>query len=215
MRNALDAITLTDLEYLERLHPPLEPALRRIDEEGGREKIPVVGTAVGRFLRVVVAATRARRVLEIGTAIGYSTIWMGGALPEDGELVTIDPDRTRTERATKSWREARLRARLTVHNAAALDILPSLAGPFDLIFIDAIKTEYPGYLEGSLPLLRAGGVVLVDNLLWGGRASGSRPDDRGADTAAIREFDQRFLHDPRLLATILPLGDGVGFGVRR
>jgi predicted O-methyltransferase YrrM len=215
MRNAFAAITATDLEYLERLHPPLEPALERIDEEGRRENIPIVGTAVGRFLRVVVAATRARRALEIGTAIGCSTIWMGGALPDDGELVTIDPDRSRTERATNSWREAGLRARLTVHNLPALDILPRLAGPFDLVFIDAIKTEYAGYLEGSLALLRAGGVVLVDTLLWGGRASGSRPDDRGADTRAIREFDQRFLRDPRLLATILPLGDGVGFGVRR
>ncbi len=215
MRNALAAITLTDLEYLDRLPPPLDRVLRRVDEEGGKEGIPVVGTAVGRFLRVVVAAVGARRVLEVGTAIGYSAIWMGGALPDDGELVTIDPDRSRQERAKASWQEAGLRARLVLHNEPALLVLPRLHGPFDLVFIDALKSEYQECLERSLPLLRSGGVVCVDNLLWSGRVSGSRPDDRAKDTAAIREFDRRFVNDARLLATILPLGDGVGFGVKR
>ncbi len=215
MRNAVDGITLTDLDYLDRIHPPLDPVLARIDAEGGRENIPIVGTAVGRFLRLVVAATRARRVLEIGTAIGYSAIWMGGSLPDDGELVSIDPDRARTERARANWREAHLRARLVVHERPALEVLPKLSGPFDLVFVDAIKTEYGAYLDGALPLLREGGVVLVDNLLWGGRTSGSRPDDRTKDTAAIRDFNERFVKDARLVATILPLGDGVGFGVKR
>ncbi len=215
MRNALDAITLTDLAYLDRIHPPLDAVLAQIDAQGEREGIPVVGPAVGRFLRVVVAATRARRVLEIGTAIGFSAIWMGAALPDDGEFVTIDPDRARTERARANWREAGVPARLVVHERPALEALPALSGPFDLVFIDAIKTEYQGYLDGALPLLRAGGVVLVDNLLWSGRASGSRADDRTKDTEAIRGFNARFLADPRLLATILPLGDGLGFGVKR
>lgn len=215
MRNALDRITLTDLEYLDSIHPALDAVLARMEAEGERERIPIVGTAVGRLLRLLVAAVSARRVLEIGTAIGYSALWMGGALPRDGELVTIDPDRARTGRAQANWREAGIRARLLVRNGPALEVLPRLADPFDLAFVDAIKTEYQGYLEGLLPLLRTGGVVAVDNLLWGGRASGAAPDDRTEDTAAIREFNRRFLADPRLVATILPVGDGVGIGVKR
>jgi predicted O-methyltransferase YrrM len=215
MRNALENITLTDLEYLDRIHPRLDGVLRRIDREGGRENIPVVGTAVGRFLRVLALAIGAKRVLEIGTAIGYSALWAGGALPRGGELVGIEPDRARAQRARMNWREAKIAAKLTVHEAPALDVLPKLRGPFDLIFIDALKEEYESYLDGALPLLRDRGVVAVDNLLWGGRASGSRPDDHGAATRAIRRFNKRFLADGRLVATIVPIGDGVGVGVKR
>ncbi len=208
----MSEIASRDLEYLAEIHPPLERALARIDEEGGREDIPVVGVAVGRCVRVLVRAVAARRILEIGTAIGYSAIWMGASLPEDGELVTIDPDAARTARARENWRAAGLRARLTIENAPALEVLPRLRGPFDVAFIDALKEEYQAYLDGALPLLRGGGLVLVDNLLWDGRASGRVPDD-GADTRAIREFNRRFLADERLLATILPVGDGLGVAV--
>ncbi|OLC53896.1 MAG: hypothetical protein AUH85_13145 [Chloroflexi bacterium 13_1_40CM_4_68_4] len=215
MRNALESITLTDLEYLDGLHARLDGVLRRIDREGGKENIPVVGTAVGRFLRVLATAIGAQRALEIGTAIGYSALWTGGALATGGELVGIEPDHARAQRARMNWREAKLAAKLTIHEAPALEVLPKLRGPFDLVFIDALKEEYGDYLEGALPLLRDGGVVAVDNLLWGGRASGSRPDDRGAATKAIRRFNKRFLSDDRLAATIVPIGDGVGVGVKR
>lgn len=215
MRNALERVTLRDLEYLDEIHPRLDAVFARMEREGERERIPIVGTAVGRLLRVLAAAVGARRVVEVGTAIGYSAIWMGAALPADGELVAIDPDRTRTARAEANWREAGVKARLTVVNAPALEALPRLAGPFDLTFIDAVKTEYLAYLDAVLPLLREGGVVCADNLLWGGRASGSAPDDSAEDTKAIREFNRRFLSDPRLLSTIVPVGDGLGVGVKR
>ena len=215
MRNALESITLTDLQYLERIHSRPDGVLRRIDREGGKEDIPVVGTAVGRFLRVLTAAIGAKRVLEIGTAIGYSALWSGGALPRGGELVGIEPDHARAQRARMNWREAGIAAKLTVHEAPALELLPKLKGPFDLVFVDALKEEYDDYLSGALPLLRERGVVAVDNLLWGGRASGARPDDRGASTRAIRRFNKRFLSDDRLIATILPLGDGLGLAVKR
>jgi predicted O-methyltransferase YrrM len=215
MRNALESITSTDLAYLDRLHPRLDAVLRRMDREGGREGIPIVGTAVGRFLRVLALALRARRVLEIGTAIGYSALWSGGSLPRGGELVGIEPDHARAQRARMNWREAKLPASLTIHEMPALEVLPRLRGAFDLVFIDALKEEYEAYLEGALPLLRGGGVVAVDNLLWGGRASGTRTDDRDTATKAIRRFNKRFLSDERLVATILPVGDGLGVGVKR
>ena len=214
MRNALAEITTRDLEYLEEIHPALDPVLARMDAEGGQESIPIVGTAVGRLLRVLALAVAARRALEIGTAIGYSAIWMGASLPADGELVTIDPDRARTARAEANWRAAGVLATLRVHNAPALDVLPRLSGPFDLAFIDALKEEYEAYLDGVIPLLRPGGVVCVDNLLWSGRASGAVPDE-GPATEAIRRFNRRLLSDERLEATIVPIGDGLGVGVKR
>jgi predicted O-methyltransferase YrrM len=214
LRNA-PSITDRDLEYLAELHPALEGAYARIDAEGGAERIPVVGVAVGRALRVLVRATAARRIVEVGTAIGFSALWMASALPADGELVTIDPDRARTERAKRFWADAGVADRIRVENAPALEVLPRLRGPFDLAFIDALKHEYPAYLEEVLPLLRGGGTVVVDNLLWGGRASGAAPDDRPVDTNAIRAFNAAFLKDPRLDATILPVGDGLGVGVKR
>jgi predicted O-methyltransferase YrrM len=214
MRNAMPEISRVDLRYLDRLHPRLSRVLARMDDEGGKEDIPVVGTAVGRFLRVLATAIKAKRVLEIGTAIGYSALWLGGALPRGGELVTIDPDVTRTDRAKANWREARIAARLVVKNGAALEVLPTLKGRFDLVFIDALKREYSGYLDRSLPLLRPGGVVAVDNLLWSGRASGATAAD-DPDTLAIRAFNERFLAHRSLVATIIPLGDGLGVGVKR
>lgn len=211
----MDRIIHRDLDYLERIHGELPDVLRMLDREGGRDDIPIVGTAVGRLLAVLVRATGARRVVEIGTAIGYSALWMASAMPADGELVTIDPDRERTDRARRFWELARVGDRIRVVNAPALEALPNLIGPFDLAFIDALKREYQAYLEQVLWLLRPGGTVVVDNLLWSGRASGSSPDDGTSDTRAIKEFNAAFVRDRRFEATILPVGDGLGIGVKR
>lgn len=211
----MDRVTRHDLDYLERIHGDLPDVLRMLDREGGRDDIPIVGTAVGRLLAILVRATGARRVVEIGTAIGYSALWMASALPPDGELVTIDPDRERTDRARRFWELARVGDRIRVVNAPALAALPTLIAPFDLAFIDALKHEYQAYLEQVLWLLRPGGTVVVDNLLWSGRASGSSPDDGTSDTKAIKEFNAAFVRDQRFHATILPIGDGLGIGVKR
>lgn len=211
----MDRISRHDLDYLERIHGELPDVLRLLDREGGRDDIPIVGTAVGRLLAVLVRATGARRIVEIGTAIGYSALWMASALPAGGELVTIDPDKERTDRARRFWELARVGEHIRVVNAPALEALPQLIGPFDLAFIDALKREYQAYLEQVLWLLRPGGTVVVDNLLWSGRASGSSPDDGTSDTKAIKEFNAAFVRDRRLDATILPVGDGLGIGVKR
>lgn len=212
----MDRVTLQDLEYLESLHGGLAGAFADLDAEGGRDDIPIVGTAVGRALHVLVRATAARRIVEVGTAIGYSTLWMATALPEDGSLVTIDPDTARTDRARGYWQRAGVGDRIRVVNGPALEVLPTLVAdaPFDLAFIDALKHEYQGYLEAVLPLLRPGGMLVVDNLLWSGRASGSAPDDGSPDTKAVKAFNAAFVRDPRLEATILPVGDGLGVAVK-
>ncbi len=153
--------------------------------------------------------------MEVGTAYGYSTLWLALGQPPDGTIVTIDPDRSRTDQARAWWRQAGIDdARITVVSAPALDAFaandPALAGPFDLAFIDALKPEYGGYLEALVARLAPGALVLADNVLWSGRASGARPVASGdANTAALRAFDAAVLADPRFEATILPLGDGL------
>jgi len=214
MRNAMDTITLRDLQYLDSLHPELEGVFARMDAEAAAENIPIVSSSIGHALRVLVRATAARRIVEVGTATGYSALWMASALPTDGRIITIDPDRSRTDRARAHWRAAGVADRIEVISGTALEELPKLSGPFDLAFIDALKSEYAGYLAAVLRLLRAGGTVLVDNLLWDGRASGAVPGD-DADTRAIREFNRLFVRHPQLDATILSVGDGLGVGVKR
>jgi predicted O-methyltransferase YrrM len=162
----------------------------------------------------VLAAGR-RRIVEVGSAYGYSTLWLALGQPADGTIVTIDPDRSRTDLARGWWREAGIAdERITVITAPALDAFaagePALAGPFDLAFIDALKPEYGAYLETLVGRLAPGALVVADNVLWSGRVSGARPvatDDR--NTNALRAFDTALLADPRFTATILPLGDGL------
>ncbi len=215
MRNAMDRITRQDLEYLESLHGGLPEVFSALDADGGRDDIPIVGTSVGRLLHVLVRASGARRVVEVGTAIGYSALWIATALPRDGQLITIDPDRERTDRARAFWDRAGVGDLIRVVNAPALDVLPTLEGPFDFAFIDALKHEYAGYLGHVVGLLRGGGTVAVDNLLWSGRTSGSAPDDGSTDTRALKEFNATFVAHRELDAVILPVGDGVGIGVKR
>ena len=134
--------------------------------------------------------------------------------PADGTIVTIDPDRDRTGRAREFWRRAGIAdARITVVNAPALDAFaggtPALAGPFDMVFIDALKHEYPAYLDAIRPRLAPGGYVVADNVLWSGRTSGSRPARDGDGTTELRELCRRLSSDPDFETTILPIGDGL------
>ena len=203
----------TDLDWIESLSAPLVSALLEIEEAGEPEGIPIVSRDSGRALQVLAAGRR--RIVEVGTAIGYSTLWLALGQPDDGTIVTIDPDSSRTDRAREFWRHAGIADdRITVINARALTAFgqddPTLTGPFDLVFIDALKPEYMAYLEALVPRLAPNALVVADNVLWSGRASGTRPaDPEDENTMAIRSFDTALLADPRFFSTILPLGDGL------
>lgn len=202
-----------DLAYIERLAGPLPPVLLAIEEAGLAAGIPIVDRESGRVLRALAAGRR--RIVEVGTAYGFSTLWLALGQPADGSIVTIDPDADRTALARRWWRQAGIPdERIVVIERPALEVLaddePALAGPFDLAFIDALKTEYRAYLEALLPRLAPGALVVADNVLWSGRASGTRPSRPGdPQVEAIRAFDEWALRHPRLNATILPLGDGL------
>jgi caffeoyl-CoA O-methyltransferase len=203
----------TDLDWIESLAPDPHPALLAIEGAAEPEGVPIVDRASGRVLSVLAAGRR--RIVEVGTALGHSTLWLALGQPADGTIVTIDPDRSRTDLARGFWREAGIPdERITVVSARALTAFaadePALAGPFDLAFIDALKPEYTAYLEALVPRLAPDALVLADNVLWSGRTSGARPsgpdDER---TMSLRSFSAALLRDSRFNATILPVGDGL------
>ena len=201
-----------DIDWVESLAAPLPAALEAIETAAlaGPERVPIVDRDSGRVLAALAAGRR--RIVEVGTAFGYSTAWLALGQPADGTIVTIDPDRSRTDRARGWWREAGIGdERIDVVNAKALEAFeannPALAGPFDLAFIDALKPEYSAYLDALVPRLAPGALVVADNVLWSGRVADPANDDR--DTVALRDFDARVLADPRFTATILPVGDGL------
>jgi predicted O-methyltransferase YrrM len=205
-------VTDVDLQYLEGVHAPLGPVLEEMLKTGRAEGVPIVSPASGRLLRVLVSATAPKRVLEIGTAIGFSTLWMASGLPAGGRIDTIDPDRSRTDRARRYWLRAGVTDRVRVINEPALRVLPRLAPGIDFAFIDAIKTEYIAYLDALLPKMAPGGMITVDNVLWSGRIAAGVHDE---DTDALRAFNEHFLRHSQLEATIVPVGDGLGIGVVR
>lgn len=204
----------TDLDWIESVGTAPGAALLAIEAAAEPRDIPIVDRHTGRVLSVL--AGDRRRIVEVGTAYGYSTLWMALGQPADGTIVTIDPDRDRTDLARGWWQQAGVGdERITVVSAKALEAFagsdPALAGPFDLAFIDALKPEYDAYLDAlAAGRLAPGALVAADNVLWSGRVSGSRPADPGdTNTNALRRFSERILGDDRFTATILPVGDGL------
>lgn len=200
-------------EYLERITPQTDPLLSEMEQYAAEHRVPIADREVALFLEITARAIKAERILEVGMAIGYSVIHLARAISDNGVLVTIDPN-DEMIRASEGYLErAGLRQRVRIERGKALDVIPRLNETFDLLFIDAMKDEYIGYLELALPKLRTGGVVIVDNLLWGGRVA-NEPDSADRDTGALQEFNQRFMTHPQLRAVILSVGDGLGYAVK-
>lgn len=199
-------------DYIDALANRGDEPLRAIEEEGLRDAWPIVGAAEGSFLHVLAKAAGARRILELGTAIGYSGTWWARALPPDGELITVEVDPETARTAEANLARTGVSDRVTILVGPADEILQDLGGPFDLIFVDIHKAGYPDVLEPCIRRLRVGGLLVTDNVLWKGAVAD--PKDRSKDTAAIRTYNERLAHDPRMLASILPLRDGVSVALK-
>lgn len=211
--------------YLRSLRPQRSAVMREQEELAGREDIPIVHWETGRLLATLVAALGTRRVLEVGTAIGYSTLHMAEALPPGGRIVTLERDPQRIAQAAGFLDRAGVAGRVEIVAGDARETIPDLAGSlpgdtspdFDLVFLDATKGEYLAYLDLALPLMTASCLLVVDNCLFGGDVAlppgtpGSRPAEA---TEALRRFNPEFLARPDFLGSVLPVGDGVGLAVR-
>jgi len=166
----------------------------------------------GQFMALLVKLLGVKRVLEIGTSTGYSSLAMALALPKDGQLVTCDINVEATKKAQQYWDEAGVNHKITLHLAPALEsvtffIKEGLAESFDFAFIDADKTNYNAYFEACMKLVRAGGLIIIDNVLWSGAVADQ--NDMQADTIAIRELNTKLYADPRIEISMLPIADGL------
>ena len=216
MKAKLDAIIrLEQAEYLDKLLPASDELLNEMEEYAGEHRVPIADREVALFLEITARAIKARRALECGMAIGYSVIHLLRGMTEDGRVNTIDPNDEMIKLADGYLTRAGLRERTQIEEGYALEVIPRLNETFDLLFIDAVKEEYRGYLDLALPKLRVGGVVICDNLLWGGQVAGEiRADDQKASTEALREFNQYFVNHRQLRAEVLAVGDGLGYAVK-
>lgn len=194
--------------------PALLAELRETLEEREMPAIQVP-PETGRVLEVVAALVGAKRVLEIGTLGGYSALWMLRGMPDRGTLLTLEKDPEHAELARDFCRRAGVLDRVEIRVGDARTLLPEVGpdGGFDLVFLDADKEGYAGYLDHADRLLRSGGALLADNAFWRGRIL--EPDDEDAPTRGVRTFNRKLSEHDRFLATILPVGDGVALGVKR
>jgi len=212
MKAKLDAIIQHDqAAYLDGLLTQKDPLLAEMEAYAAEHRVPIADREVSRFIEITARITGARKALEIGMAIGYSVVHLARGMGEQGRVVTIDPSEEMINAATGYLNRAGVLDRVDIRRGKALDVMPQLDETFDLLFIDAVKEEYSQYLDLGLPRLRVGGVVIVDNLLWGGRVASG---DTEASTVALREFNPYFINHPQLLAEVLPVGDGLGYAVK-
>jgi caffeoyl-CoA O-methyltransferase len=190
-----------DVTDLEHAHPEPNPLLLELEQYGRKEDVHAVPRAVGRLLSTLVHGMQANRILEIGTAYGYATLWMALAQPPIGKIWTFDPDIERTEIAVSYFKRAGEDDNIEIINQPALEVLPIFPQRnMDIAFIDAPRRAYSSYLEHCLPVLKLSGLLIFNNLLAGSESS---------------DFNREFLHHPDLDATIVPVGGGVGIGARK
>jgi predicted O-methyltransferase YrrM len=203
--------------YLASLNHCADPVLQDIAKSNETRGLPLVDAEVGALLRVLAVAVSARRILEIGTAIGYSGIWLAGALPPDGMLLTFDIREERAREARENFARAGLADRVNVIIGDATLKIAKVSGPFDLIFQDGDKLQYVPLLDRLVALLRPGGLLVTDNVLWDGEVVpgfAAVPKKNREDTNAIAEYNERVARHPQLRTAIVPLRDGVSIAVK-
>ena len=203
--------------YLSSLNRQPDAVLQDIARAGEEQDLPLIDAEVGALLRVLATAVGATRILEIGTAVGYSGIWLAGALPPGGMLLTMEMSETRARIARDNFARAGLADRVNVMIGDAERLIAKVAGPFDLIFQDGDKKLYLPMLDRLVALLRPGGLLVTDNVLWDGEVVPgfvSRPQRKAEDTRAIADYNVRLNAHPLLMTSTIPLRDGVAIAVK-
>ncbi|MGA7589605.1 MAG: O-methyltransferase [Candidatus Sulfotelmatobacter sp.] len=194
-------------DYLYSLLPKRDEVLEEMEDYATRHDVPIVGPAVARVLQQLALTINAKTVFELGSAIGYSTIWWARAVGDKGRVIYTDGDPRNAERARGYFERAGVANRITLHTGDALEFLSEQKEEFDLIFSDVDKEDYPRVLRLVSPRLRRGGLFITDNVLWSGRVAEKNPRD--AHTKAILEFNRSLYNSPDFFTTILPIRDGL------
>ncbi|MEO9364599.1 MULTISPECIES: O-methyltransferase [Candidatus Nitrosocaldus] len=196
------------IEYVHSILPKSPSILASIEDDARQRGIPIVGPLIGRLLFLLILATRAKRVLEIGTAVGYSTIWLGLAAKKvKGRVTSIEIDHTRADEARANIHTANLDDTVEVITGDALDVIPRLKGRFNLIFIDDSKDNYPRYFELCYPRLSKNGLLVADNALWHGEVLKDSKEGK-----AVARFNSMLISN--MDALVLPVRDGLAIGIK-
>lgn len=206
------------LDYLGTLCSWPDPELEVIAAEGAQAGLPIVNPQTGALLHALTRTTGASRALEIGTAIGFSGLWIATALTAGGMLITLEREAERAAIARNHFAKAGADDKVSVMVGDASRYLHKVAGPFDLIFQDGDKQQYEPMLDRLIELLRPGGALVTDNVLWNGEVIDGyveTPVHDAVDTNAIAAYNQRLAHDPRVFTTFLAVGDGVALSIKR
>jgi caffeoyl-CoA O-methyltransferase len=210
----MGGITVPAVEdYVYSILPPRDEVLSEMEAEAAKNKVPIVGPAVGRILQQLAMIGGAKRVFEMGSAIGYSTIWWARGIAEGGQVTYTDGDRKNADRARKYFDRAGVTDKIRILTGDALELLSEEKESLDIIFNDIDKHDYPRAFRLAIPKLRKGGLFVTDNVLWSGRVAEKNP--KAENTRAIQEFNRLMYEAKDLFTTILPIRDGVAVAVKR
>jgi caffeoyl-CoA O-methyltransferase len=200
-------------DYLYSMLPKRDEVLVEMEDYAAKHNVPIVGPAVARVLQQLALMINAQTVFELGSAIGYSTIWWAQAVGEKGRVIYTDGDRKNAERARAYFDRAGVSNRITLHTGDALEVLSEQKEQYDIIFNDVDKEDYPRVLRLVSARLRKGGLFITDNVLWSGRVAEKNPKD--ATTKAILEFNRLLYNSPDFFTTILPIRDGLAVALKK
>lgn len=207
----MEQLVPSEIEAYAETHSMQESAICRALREETKQTMEypqmVVGPLEGAFLKMMTQLVGAKRILEIGMFTGYSALCFAEALPADGTVITCDINETSASVARRYFGQAAVGGKITIRMGPALDTMRTLTGPFDLIFIDADKTNYLNYYRRALDLLTPNGVILIDNVLWSGDVLKQPPPDES--TASIQEVNRAVAADPRVTAVLVTIRDGI------
>lgn len=197
--------------YLEALIPARPDEVARMEAYAAERRFPIIGPHVGRLLALLARATGARRVFEMGSGYGYSAYWFLTGMPEDGRIVLTDGDAANRERAAEHLDALGFAGRYEFHVGIAQEILCGERGPFDIVYNDIDKEQYPDVIDLAVSKLRPGGLFITDNVLWSARVA---TDDDAPSTIAIRAFNERLFARADAFSAIVPLRDGLAVAVK-
>lgn len=198
-------------DYLYGMLPDRDPVLQEMERQASERQIPIVGPVVGRVLFQYAQAIGAKTVFEMGSAIGYSTIWWARAVGDGGKVIYTDGDRRNADEARRYFLQAGVLDRIEIRVGDALELLSEERGEYDIIFNDVDKEDYPRVLRLVSPRLRRGGLFITDNVLWRGKVADAEQDER---TRVIAQFNRQLYESKDFFTTILPLRDGVAVATR-
>jgi len=209
----MGGITVSEVEeYLYDMLPPRDEVLTEMEEDAAKNDYAIVGPAVARVLYQLAVISGAKKIFEMGSAIGYSTIWWARGVGDGGKVIYTDGDPKRAEKARRYFDRAGVAKRIDVRVGDALEFLSEEKQPYDIIFNDVDKTDYPRVFRLALPRLKSGGLFISDNVLWSGKLNQPNPDEK---TRAILEFNRLIYQSKELFTTILPIRDGVAVCIKK